>query len=280
MHTYNTLWRQLASVYAPGEAKAVVRYVLETAFGLSPADIYCGKADELPEADSARLAAIMARLQAAEPVQYVLGEAEFCGRLFKVGPGVLIPRPETEELCRWIAGSASSTRPAGQVLDLCSGSGCIGITLALDLAGAEVTAWDISVEALETASLNAARLGAQVSVARRDVLALPSDSPQWDLMVSNPPYVCDSERGGMDRNVLDYEPECALFVPDGDPLRFYHAIFAYARQALKAGGWLYFEINPLHKDAIGDTATDMDFKDIEFKADQFGRTRFMRGRKK
>lgn len=279
MQTYNSLWRQLTAVYEPGEAKAIVRYVLETALGLSPTDIYCGKAEELSAADSARLASIMARLRKAEPVQYVLGEAEFCGRSFKVGPGILIPRPETEELCRWITESADRKHPAGQVLDLCSGSGCIGITLALDLPGAEVTAWDIADEALQAATDNAERLGAQVKVERRDVLALPTDSPHWDLMVSNPPYICDRERSGMAHNVLDYEPERALFVPDDDPIRFYRAICLYAQQALKSGGWLYFEINPLYKDLIRETAAELDFKDIAFKDDQFGHTRFMRGRK-
>lgn len=273
--TYDDLWRPLTALYEPGEAKAIVRLLLDERFSLSATDIYCGKVTHLSADDCALLGEMLHRLLRAEPVQYVLGRASFCGRPFGVGPGVLIPRPETEELCRWIADK--TTVPAPDVLDVGTGSGCIAVSLALDIPGAHVSAWDISAEALTIARGNAAALSADVTFALQDALHPPHDTALWDVVVSNPPYICRRERAAMHRNVLDYEPSSALFVPDDDPLLFYRAIALYARQALRQGGRLYFEINPLFADDMAAMLHGMGYGGIEVRDDGYGKRRFVRG---
>lgn len=273
--TYDELWRQLVGVYPPGEAKAIVRYVLDVRFGMSATDVYCGKVTQLSPDEGDELLKIMHRLRRAEPVQYVLGRADFAGRVFEVGPGVLIPRPETEDLCEW-AGSSMAARGGGRVLDIGTGSGCVAITLALAEPRAEVSAWDVSPEALDVAGRNARELSARVALELQDALNPPDDADRWDVIVSNPPYICDRERAGMERNVVDYEPHVALFVPDDDPLRFYRAIACYGRRALRPGGELYFEINPLHAGELRRMLGDMGYADIATRPDRFGRERLAR----
>ena len=274
MMTYDNFWRRLAVHYGPDEAKAMARWVLEARFGLSLADVLCGKDKQLSADDQTLLEEIAQRLERAEPVQYVLGWADFCGRRFCVEPGVLIPRPETEELCRWIVADCADSRP--RLLDVGTGSGCIAATLALELPGSRVTAWDVSPDALRQAAANARRLGAGVDFERRDALTTigAADADRWDLIVSNPPYVCEREAADMDANVLDYEPRLALFVPDDDPLRFYRAIADYALAALRRGGSLYFEINPLYAADVDQSLSDRGFCRIEARADMAGKTRF------
>lgn len=278
--TYDELWRPLAAVYDEGEARAIVRYVLDVRFGLTAADVYCGKVTQLSADRQHELGEIMRRLMQAEPVQYVLGEADFCGRTFCVEPGVLIPRPETEDLCAWAVESAAARRLAAPaLLDIGTGSGCIAVTLALEVEGARVTAWDVSPTALSVASANAARLGAEVSVSRVDALRPPRDVARWDMVVSNPPYVCLSERAAMEPNVLAYEPAEALFVPDDDPLRFYRAIADYASAALKPCGELFFEINPLLAAEMQAMLTAAGLGPAEMRRDRFGRERLLKVKK-
>ena len=279
--TYQELYKPLVSLYGEAEAKALVRYVLEEEFQLSLADICCGAVAALSVAQQQRLTDILKRLRQGEPVQYVLGKAWFFDRQFAVQPGVLIPRPETEELCQWVIDSRELLpHPSPQVLDLCTGSGCIAITLALSLKGARVSACDISPVALQMAQCNAHRMHAPVKVMYRDVLApLASAVPCWHLMVSNPPYVCEAERAAMHRNVLDYEPAQALFVPNDQPLLFYRAIAHHAMSELLPGGWLYFEINPLYAEQMQSLLVNMGFAAVEVKKDAFGKQRFVRARK-
>lgn len=278
--TYDELWRPLAAVYDKGEARAIVRYVLDVRFGLSAADVYCGKVTQLSADRQHELGEIMRRLMQAEPVQYVLGEADFCGRTFCVEPGVLIPRPETEDLCAWAVESAAARRVAAPaLLDIGTGSGCIAVTLALDIDGARVEAWDVADVPLRVASANAARLGAEVSVSRVDALRPPRDVARWDMVVSNPPYVCLSERAAMEPNVLAYEPAEALFVPDDDPLRFYRAIADYASAALKPCGELFFEINPLLAAEMQAMLTAAGLGPAEMRRDRFGRERLLKVKK-
>lgn len=278
--TYDELWRPLAAVYDEGEARAIVRYVLDVRFGLTAADVYCGKVTQLSADRQHELGEIMRRLMQAEPVQYVLGEADFCGRTFCVEPGVLIPRPETEDLCAWAVESAAARRVAAPaLLDIGTGSGCIAVTLALDIDGARVEAWDVADVPLRVASANAARLGAEVSVSRVDALRPPRDVARWDMVVSNPPYVCLSERAAMEPNVLDYEPAEALFVPDDDPLRFYRAIADYASAALKPCGELFFEINPLLAAEMQAMLTAAGLGPAEMRRDRFGRERLLKVKK-
>ena len=280
--TYETLCHRLTTCYEAGEAKALVRWVLDVRFGLSLADILCGKVTQLSAEDQAELEKIMRRLEKGEPVQYIIGVADFAGRQFHVAPGVLIPRPETAELCGWVVSKATD---ASQLLDIGTGSGCIAITLALEIPEAKVTAWDISDEALRIASENASRLGAHVVFEKHDALNIsPSTlhlppSTQYDLIVSNPPYICRNEADGMAKNVLDYEPHQALFVPDEDPLLFYRAIAQYATKALKLQGTLFFEINPLYASSLSQLLSTMSCYDIKTLPDQFGKLRFLKATK-
>ena len=298
---YEELWHRLTHIYDAGEAKAIVRWVLDVRFDMSWTDILCGKVTELSAHDQTELEKIMQRLEKGEPVQYVIGVADFFGRQFHVEPGVLIPRPETEDLCRWILASDKHglTRTVREIphqsdaniLDIGTGSGCIAITLALELPDAQVTAWDISDDALRIAAGNAKSLGANVTFKHRDVLdsslftldsslfTLHSSLPKWDLIVSNPPYICEKEKSAMECNVLDHEPHLALFVPDDDPLLFYRAIAQYAAEALKAQGSLFFEINPLYADDLARMLRMMSYHDISIRQDQFCKPRFLKATK-
>lgn len=273
--TYRELWRTLEPLYGNGEARAVTDYVLDVCFGLSKADIMCGAVEEMTAEKAAELNKIFGRLMEGEPVQYVLGRAEFCGRWFNVRPGVLIPRPETEELCAWItADSKASGSP--KVLDIGTGSGCIAITLQLDMPESKVTAWDISADALDVARENAKQLGANVNFVKQDALNAKPEG-EWDVIVSNPPYICEKEKKDMAVNVLEHEPHTALFVPDADPLLFYRAITRLAVQTLNKGGRLYFEINPIYAD---DTCRMMQAEGmtaVELRSDMYGKQRMAKG---
>ena len=385
--TYEALWHRLSSLYDAGEAKAIVRLVLDVRFGMSFTDILCGKVSELSSDDQTELEKIMLRLEKGEPVQYVLGVAEFCGRQFRVSPSVLIPRPETEELCgmvgdfvgdfvecgmwnvegemfeeRGVIEEGGRRKEEGEylipekgqiipkeeqiipeeghiipekgkiilekddrirekedrirdkddrirekefrILDIGTGSGCIAITLALGIPGAKVTAWDISDDALHIAKQNAHTLGADVLFEKRDILNIspssfllpPSSSTpsssnispssfllppssKYSIIVSNPPYICHKEQPAMEKNVLEHEPHLALFVPDNDPLLFYRAIANYAIEALRTGGMLFFELNPVYANDTEKMIQELGFKHTELRKDQFGKLRFLKATK-
>lgn len=273
--TYNELWHQLTPLYGSDEAKAIARMVYEVRYHLSLSDLILGKDTQLSADCQAELGEIAIRLANYEPVQYVLGLADFCGREFHVEPGILIPRPETEHLCRLITKHVANSSPIRTILDIGTGSGCIAITLALDIPNSQVTAWDISPIALRVAQHNAQRLGAEVNIVENDMLQQTYQvAPQWNLIVSNPPYICDNEAKQMEANVLDYEPEIALFVPDDDPLKFYVPIMNYAQSALHAGGELWLETNPLYEELIEERLLELGFN-VKAHDDQFGKTRFI-----
>ena len=276
--TYETLWHRLTDIYDADEAKAIVRWVLDVRFGLSLADILCGKVTQLSADDQAELDKIMQRLEKAEPVQYVVGCADFCGRQFHVDPGVLIPRPETAALCRWMV--QETRRPVRSILDIGTGSGCIAITMALELPSAKVTGWDISNDALRIAKRNAEALGAHIDLEQQDALHLTVDDGRlWDIIVSNPPYIKPQERDGMAENVLNYEPETALFGPADDPALFYKRIGDYAIRTLTDDGQLYFELNPLTADDVCDHLLRLGFQTVETQSDQYGKRRFLKAMK-
>ena len=276
--SYRELCNSITEIYDKGEARAIVRLVLETRFGMSYTDIVCDDFSALSAEDISQLQAVFLRLRSGEPVQYVLGEAEFCGRMFKVSPGVLIPRPETSELAMMVC-REQSTIASPQILDVCTGSGCIATTISLELPSAVVEAWDISSDALQIAKDNVAKLEANVSVVCQDALCPPNDVDKWDAVVSNPPYVLDSERHSMSAHVLNHEPALALFVPDANPLLFYDAIARYAQHALRKGGGLYFEINPLCASMVVDMLESLCFLNVEIIEDQFGKQRFVKAYK-
>ena len=289
MKTYQQLWQSITPLYEAGEAQAIVRTVLDVKYGMTLTDIICGKVNELSSDEERNLEEIIARLQNGEPVQYVLGEADFAGRTFHVEPGVLIPRPETAELCQWIEEEVSSLKAdeRKQILDICTGSGCIAITLGLNIPNSEVTGWDISEDALRIAQGNVEMLKAgNVRIEYQNALMLPkaaeaesSLSKGWNIIVSNPPYICEKEKADMEKNVLEHEPGIALFVPDEEPLKFYRAIAEYASSALKSGGALYFEINPIYEKETREMLEGLGFKAIDTKEDAFGKQRMMRAGK-
>ena len=275
--TYEMLCHRLTTCYDAGEAKALVRWVLDVRFGMSLTDILCGKVTQLSADDQAELEKIMQRLEKGEPVQYIIGVADFAGRQFQVAPGVLIPRPETAELCEWIISSEKGDKKC-HLLDIGTGSGCIAITLAAASPQAQVAAWDISADALRIAQGNAKALGVQVTFEQHDILHT-SLHDAYDVIVSNPPYIKPSERDGMAKNVLDYEPQIALFAPVDNPIIFYQKIADFAWQNLNNEGLLFFELNPLTAEAVGDYLRQVGFSDIEFRQDAFGKLRFLKAKK-
>lgn len=280
--TYSEIWHRIATSYEDGEARAIARILIEELFGLSYTDIVCGATDQLSADDTLRLDTAVRRIEQGEPLQHVLGYADFCGNHFGVNASVLIPRPETEWLVdegeRLINGVSNATPPAPKrILDIGTGSGCIAISLKLRLGEAYVEAWDISEEALRTAESNAKALKAEVAFCKRDALRAEESVAPWDLIVSNPPYICDSERADMDDNVLLHEPHTALFVPDDDPLRFYLAIARYALNSLSNGGSLLFECNTRYAEATGEMMREMGFEEVTVNDDCFGLPRFVKG---
>lgn len=296
--TYHDICQRLTPLYGPQEAKAMTRMLLEDLFSLSFADILCGATEHLSDADTLRLQQSVARLLDAEPLQYVTGTAFFCGHPFHVAPGVLIPRPETE----WIVDTAVNLvmSSAPRILDIGTGSGCIATSISLALADrhCHTEAWDISEDALRIAADNAERLGADVKFRRHDALRLEEDFPaeenqggaealsdtnaaaeSWNIIVSNPPYICNREAADMHANVLRHEPHLALFVPDTDPLLFYRAIARYAMRSLRKGGWLLFECNMLYAHDTAQMASDMGFATSVVEDDCFGKPRFVKAQK-
>lgn len=254
--TVERIRRALAPLYDEREALQIARMVATELGGITLTQL-------LTEPDQAltidRLDTRIAELAAGRPVQYVLGHTEFYGLELLVREGALIPRPETEELIRWIVDNPHPEAPA--VLDIGTGSGCIALALARELPGAQVTAVDLSEEALAIARENARRHAAAIDFRREDALGdlLPGAAECFDLIVSNPPYVPQSERALMRDNVLHYEPAAALFVPDDDPLRFYRAIARHARRLLRPGGRLYFEIHENYARQMGDMLAEEGF---------------------
>ena len=268
---YRRLCRRLEPIYGKREAKEIVLLVLEMGFGITMTDVVCGKLDELGEAELTELERIMLRLERNEPVQYVLGKAYFGSDIYEVTPDVLIPRPETEALCRWIV---EETRDGKRLLDCCTGSGCIAITLKKRCPQLSVDAYDLSNAALDVARRNAERLQQDIHLFRMDALNPVLAKGKYDIIVANPPYICEQEKRDMRPNVLWFEPHEALFVPDNDPLRFYMAITRYAVDALNTGGRLYFEINPLFVEALDVMMRRFGFREIEVN-NSFGYDRRM-----
>ena len=234
----------LADTFPRREAEQLMRILLEDLFGIDLKRQLMEPDLRIDEWQYHQLEEAVKRLLSGEPVQYVTGIARFCDLLIKVSPSVLIPRPETEEMVQKICASLPKEKPF-RIWDIGSGSGCIAIALAKHFENAEVVAFDISEAALQIAKENAESNGAMVTFVQDDVLNPQSElfNQPVDLVVSNPPYVCDSERAMMERNVLDWEPEKALFVPDDNPLLFYRQILKLAKRQLRPTGEVWFEIN-------------------------------------
>ena len=222
---------------------------------------------------------LISRLLTYEPIQYILGTTSFFGLEFKVDTNVLIPRPETEELVAWILKQSDSSQPL-KILDIGTGSGCIAVSLAKHFPNADVYALDVSPAALEMAQYNAQQNAVQLNGIQANVLEWENTALQFDIIVSNPPYVRESEKERMAPNVLEHEPHLALFVENNNPLVFYQAIVALSKQALKKQGLLYFEINEYLGEETKALFSSDDFEDVQLKTDVFGKNRMMRASKR
>ncbi len=272
---------RLAPRYGEGEAKAMARIIFENIMGWSAVDVAIKANETVTSMTLDRINAVVERLMANEPIQYIFGNAWFYGMKLKVTRDTLIPRPETAELVDMIV--RDNQRKDLKVMDLCTGSGCIAIALARNLPFAEVSAVDISAEALAVAKENSASLHAPVHFIKADLFSREGQSlleaERYDIIVSNPPYIAASEKKSMDSNVVDYEPGLALFVPDDDPLEFYKAIFSIGETALNDAGAIYCEINPVYVDDLVRLGHERGFGSIMTERDSYGKYRFIIARR-
>jgi release factor glutamine methyltransferase len=272
---------ELAALYDIKEIDSLCMIVLEDVTCTSSVRIKAFPELEIPAEQAERINKMLTRLKSGEPVQYILGHAEFYGLPFKVNPSVLIPRPETEELVEWaILSVGSSQLTVGNILDIGTGSGCIAISLKKNLVDAQVSAIDISTEALKTAKENAELNDVNINFIEADILN-QTNSPltnHYSLIISNPPYVTLDDKKQMHTNVTDFEPHTALFVPENDPLIFYKAIADFALTHLKKGGLLFFEINESYGEQIVELLDNKLFKNIELRKDMSGKFRMVKAR--
>ncbi|MDR0431124.1 MAG: peptide chain release factor N(5)-glutamine methyltransferase [Tannerellaceae bacterium] len=275
--TLSYINQSLKSLYPPGEIQSFSRLIMEHVCGLSHHQLLI-RDRVLSQTDRLAIEEIVERLRKAEPIQYILGTTTFYGLTFRVNPATLIPRPETEELVDRVI--KKHTGQPIRILDIGTGSGCIAITLSKYLPEAQIMAIDISEEALATARENNRRNNTPVAFVRTDILDIPQagkDIPgTFDLIVSNPPYVLESEKNEMEKNVLLYEPWQALFVPDNDPLRFYRAIIGFGNQKLNKGGYLYFEINAQCGKQVVELLRQEGYEAIELLPDISGKDRMIK----
>ena len=264
---------RLQPYYTAEEVSALSRIVCCDLLGQAPTDYYLGKDIALSPKKEQELEDILQRLSRFEPLQYIEGRTLFLGREFWVAPGVLIPRPETEELVELMLKEIPAD---ARILDVGTGSGCIAISLAKELPDALVTAWDVSPEALSVARVNARKLQADVRFVECDVLACQVDEVGlYDVIVSNPPYVTEAEKADMEPNVLQWEPSLALFVLDDDPLRFYRRIAVLGRDMLADGGRLYFEINRAYGREMVEMLRTMGYVGVRVEKDLSQNDRFV-----
>lgn len=255
----------LQGYYPDSEIVSMAKLLLTQVFDMPAIELYAGKDNSFSANERNRLDNILVRLQKYEPIQYIIGVEDFYGLTFEVDRNVLIPRPETEELVDWVI--RENTGSGMRILDIGTGSGCIAISLAKNLKEAEAVSWDISEGALQVAARNCRRNNVGVRLEQKDVLqAIPSDE-QFDVIVSNPPYITEKEKAEMEANVLDWEPGMALFVPDHDPLLFYRRIAELGRQMLVPQGRLYFEINREYGQQTMDMLKELGYRNIELKKD-------------
>ena len=259
---------ELANVYSDGEIKTLTRIIATELLGVSQMTFFLKDDVTLTAERQCLLDNATQRLKKQEPIQYILGYSDFCGLRFKVTQATLIPRPETSELVEWIASEATGKATGKEsVLDIGTGSGCIAVSLAHKLPQSKVTAWDISNDALAVATENSKANGQDVTFERVDILAYQPTGEQFDIIVSNPPYIKENEKEAMHANVLDWEPHTALFVPDSDPLLFYRTIAEKGLTLLKPGGRLYFEINRAHGKETMDMLAALGYTHIELRKD-------------
>jgi len=267
--------KELAGIYSAGEIESFIFLIFEKLKGYTRTQFLFAREETLTPEERLLIGQIVARLKKHEPIQYILGETEFYGLPFYAVPGVLIPRPETEELVQWIIHENQLASPA--ILDIGTGTGCIAISLAKNIPNATVLACDVSPICMETAQRNAQLNLVNCTVIEYDIL---NNSPEYtfpelDIVVSNPPYVRETEKSVMEKNVLEFEPGLALFVADDEPLVFYKRIADFAMLHLRSGGRLYFEINEAFGNACSEMLREQGFSGIRLKKDINGKDRMI-----
>ncbi len=272
-HINQYIRQELKELYTPPEISILSRLILGEIDSTSTDHLPADKFTHLSGLKAGKLEEILSRLKKNEPYQYVFGKCEFYGLEFRVTPDVLIPRPETEELVEWVL---SENSMVDRFLDIGTGSGCIAVTLGKKIPAAAIHAWDISDGALAIAAENAAYNGVVVQFLKRDILQSFSAETSFDVIVSNPPYVMESEKVTMEENVLHFEPHEALFVPDNDPLLFYRRIAEVALAMLHEGGRLYFEVNRTKGASICSMLQQRGFLEVESRNDLSGNLRMIK----
>ena len=269
---YSYIHDSLQAIYSPEELRNLSKVVSRDILKVNKQDVYLRKDIKLSRRNRERLESVVERLKKHEPIQYVSGWAYFYGLQFKVKPGVLIPRPETEELVDLIL---HENKGPYSLLDIGTGSGCIAISIAKNNPEAKVEAWDFSEEALKMARNNNKRLGTKARFRKQNILTYNSRRRKFDIIVSNPPYVTESEKMLMDKNVLHWEPEEALFVQDHNPLLFYNRIGEVGLFLLSKGGKLYFEINQAYGSMVAKLLEQKGYKNVQVLKDLFGKDRIV-----
>ena len=276
MHpVYHEIKKMLAGYYPDAEASALAKMLLVEVLHFSTLELFGGKDKEVFKKDLDVLYEMSRRLQNQEPIQYIIGKETFCGMPFVVNRHVLIPRPETQDLVEWIAEEDQQTNPC-RLLDMGTGSGCIAISLAKKLPHVQVEAWDISGEALQVARQNALNNQVKVDFHQQDILSASPGIAEWNVIVSNPPYITNKEKAEMESNVLDWEPHTALFVPDHDPLLFYRRIAQLGMNMLVNGGALYFEINRAYGTETIAMLQALGYENIIIRKDRFNNERMIK----
>ena len=276
MHpVYHEIKKMLAGYYPDAEASALAKMLLVEVLHFSTLELFGGKDKEVFKKDLDVLYEMSRRLQNREPIQYIIGRETFCGMPFVVNRHVLIPRPETQDLVEWIAEEDQQTNPC-RLLDMGTGSGCIAISLAKKLPHVQVEAWDISGEALQVARQNALNNQVKVDFHQQDILSASPGIAEWNVIVSNPPYITNKEKAEMEANVLNWEPHTALFVPDHDTLLFYRRIAQLGMNMLVNGGALYFEINRAYGTETIAMLQALGYENIIIRKDRFNNERMIK----
>ena len=267
---------QLFDIYSADEIQAFIWLSFKHYLNISPTDLVIKQDENISESELLKFHFVVKDLKKHKPIQYILGETQFYGLKIKVNPSVLIPRPETEELVDWIIKDASTEKEELNILDICTGSGCIAIALQKNLPHTKIKAVDISESALETAKNNAILNQAEIFFAREDALSGLKSENKYDIIVSNPPYVREEEKQFMHKNVLQYEPPIALFVEDNNALKFYRSIASWAFHNLTEKGKLYFEINESKANELADLLQYLGYKKIDIRKDLNNKHRMIR----
>lgn len=276
MHPIYTYIKQsLSEYYSERECSFLAKWILTDVFRLSVTDLYTGKDMNFSGKERAVLEDILLRLKQFEPIQYIIGKTFFCGLPIEVGRDVLIPRPETEELVDWVI-SDLGDKVNLRILDIGTGSGCLSIVLAKRARRSKIFSWDISEKALTIAKRNMEQNHVDISFSRVDVLSNDIPDIQVDIIVSNPPYILEREGKDMERNVLDWEPEQALFVPDDNPLLFYRRIAELGHKLLGKGGKVYCEINQALGWQTSNLFATMGYHSVELRRDLSGNDRMIK----